>query len=43
MIAFVSAVTVEDTSVLYAGILLQLGGFLGSVFIAVTLYAFGLR
>ena len=41
VIAFVAAVTAEDTSVLYASILFQLGGFVGSVFIAVTLYAFG--
>ena len=41
VIAFVAAVTAEDTSLLYASILFQLGGFVGSVFIAVTLYAFG--
>ena len=41
VIAFIAAVTVEDTSDHYTSILLQLGGFVGSVFIAVTLYAFG--
>ena len=41
VIAFIAAVTVEDTSDRYTSILLQLGGFIGSVFFAVTLYAFG--
>ena len=40
VIAFVAAVTLEETSVRYASILMQLGGFVGSVFAAVTLYAF---
>lgn len=39
--AVVTAFTVEDTSPLIAGILLQLAGFVGSLFVAVTLYAFG--
>jgi hypothetical protein len=41
VIAVIGAFTVEDPAARIAGILLQLGGFVGSVFVAVTLYAFG--
>lgn len=41
VIAVVGAFTIEDASLRAAGILLQLGAFVGSLFVAVTLYAFG--
>lgn len=41
VIAVIGAFTIKDPTTRVAGILLQLGGFVGSVFVAVTLYAFG--
>ena len=41
VVAVVQAFTVEETSIRSAVILVQLGGFVGSLFVAVTLYASG--